>query len=267
MSEQNGQPFRLAYVPGVTPAKWVRVWNERMKEVPIELVPVVSTAGTDPLRDGAADVALLRLPLDRTGLSVINLYTEVSVVVVPKDHAIAAVDEVSVSDLADETVLHPLDDVLDWAALPGEAAFERPEDTEQAISYVASEVGVLVTPQSLARLHHRRDLTYRPVEDAPSSQVGLVWLTENTTELVEEFVGIVRGRTANSSRGPRPASESSDGETRTGSRRGERRGSTPRKSTPSGKDTGSGSGKGTRSGTSSQRRSSKGTGRSRRKRR
>jgi len=216
------QPFRLAYVPGVTPAKWVRVWNERMPEVPIELVSVEPTVGAEPLREGAADIALLRLPLLRDGLSVIPLYTETSVVVVPKEHAIAAVDEVSVADLADETVLHPLDDVLDWASLPGEEAFERPATTADAISYVASEVGVLVTPQSLARLHHRRDLTYRPVADAPSSQVGLVWLTDRTTDLVEEFVGIVRGRTANSSRGRQEKAEEEKP-----TRRGERKGSTP----------------------------------------
>ena len=56
-------------------------------------------------------------------------------------------------------------------------------------------------PQSLARLHHRKDLTYRPVTDAPQSQVALSWLEGQTTDLVEEFIGIVRGRTVNSTRG------------------------------------------------------------------
>lgn len=221
VNDEAATEFRLAYVPGVTPAKWARIWSERMPDVPIRLVPVESTTGAQCLRDGLADVALLRLPLERAGLSVIPLYTEMSVVVVPKEHVFAAVDEVTVADLADESVLHPHDDVLDWLELPGEAAFERPADTSAAIEHVASEVGVLVTPQSLARLHHRRDLTYRPVPDAPQSQVGLVWPTEQDTEHVEEFVGIVRGRTANSSRGR--VSESPT------KRRGERTGSKPRK--------------------------------------
>lgn len=223
MSEQSAQVFRLAYVPGVTPAKWVRVWTDRLPDTPIELVPVESASSAACVRDGLADAALLRLPLERDGLSVIPLYVETSVVVVPKDHAIAAVDEVTVADLADETMLHPLDDVLDWAQLPGEEAFERPETTEGAIFHVASEVGVLVTPQSLARLHHRKDLTYRPVADAPQSQVGLVWLTDRTTDLVEEFVGIVRGRTANSSRGRQDEAEPKT------KRRGERQGSQPKR--------------------------------------
>ncbi|MGN5239903.1 MULTISPECIES: LysR substrate-binding domain-containing protein [unclassified Rhodococcus (in: high G+C Gram-positive bacteria)] len=229
MNDEPAAAFRLSYVPGVTPAKWVRVWKERIPDVPIELVPVDSTSGAECVRDGTADIALLRLPLERDGLSVITLYTETSVVVVPKEHAIAVVDEVSVSDLADETVLHPLDDVLDWVSLPGEEAFERPATTEDAISHVASEVGVLVTPQSLARLHHRKDLTYRPVADAPQSQVGLVWLTDRTTEHVDEFVGIVRGRTANSSRGRQDPSGTDAASNASGKRRGERQGSQPRK--------------------------------------
>lgn len=223
MSEESAPAFRLGYVPGVTPGKWARVWAERIPDVPLELVPVAAAAGESAVRDGTVDAAVLRLPLPREGLSVINLYTETSVVVVPEDHAVAAVDELDVADLAEETVLHPRDDVLDWAHLPGQEAFERPATTETAVSHVASEVGVLVVPQSLARLYHRKDLTYRPVTDAPQSQVGLVWLSERTTELVEEFVGIVRGRTANSSRGRQDESQPKQ------KRRGERQGSQPKK--------------------------------------
>ena len=44
-----------------------------------------------------------------------------------------------------------------------------PATTAEAIELVAAGVGVLVVPQSLARLHHRRDLAYRPLTDAPQS--------------------------------------------------------------------------------------------------
>lgn len=65
-------------------------------------------------------------------------------------------------------------------------------------------MGLLVVPQSLARLHHRRDLTYRPLTDAPQSSVALSWPEDATTDLVEDFIGIVRGRTVNSTRGRTP---------------------------------------------------------------
>ncbi|MFF7547928.1 LysR substrate-binding domain-containing protein [Streptomyces canus] len=193
--------FRLAYVPGVTPAKWVRIWHERLPDIPLELLQVSAAEASDVLRDGGADAGLVRLPVDRTVFSAIPLYSETSVVVVPKDHVVTAAEEVTLEDLADEVVIHPLDDVIGWDQPPGEPAFERPATTADAIELVAANIGVLVVPQSLARLHHRRDLTYRPVTDAPQSDIALSWREDTTTDMVEDFIGIVRGRTVNSSRG------------------------------------------------------------------
>lgn len=98
---------------------------------------------------------------------------------------------------------------------------------------MAANIGVLVVPQSLARLHHRRDLTYRPVTDAPESGVALSWREDATTDLVEDFIGIVRGRTVNSSRGrtqPEPEGKQRPGKSEgrkpaAGARKGAARGS------------------------------------------
>lgn len=188
----------------MTPTKWVRVWNERVTDVPIGLIPVDAADAAGALRAGEADAALVRLPIDRTKLSAIPLYTETTVVMVPKDHVVTAVDEVSLEDLSHEILLHPLDDAFEWERPPGLPAIERPASTADAVELVAAGVGLLVVPQSLARLHHRKDLTYRPVSDAPESRIALSWPEAATTDLVEEFIGIVRGRTVNSSRGRAP---------------------------------------------------------------
>ncbi|MFJ6619368.1 LysR family substrate-binding domain-containing protein [Kitasatospora sp. NPDC091335] len=204
MTDMQVNPsFRLVYVPGVIPGKWVRVWSERLPDVPLELLAVESGDGERTLREGGADAGLVRLPVDKDVLSAIPLYTETTVVVFPKDHWLAAAEEVAPADLAEEVVFHPLDDTLGLTAdtLPGRPALARPDSTADAIELVAANVGVLLVPQSLARLHHRKDLTYRPVAEAPQSQVALSWPQERTTDLVEEFIGIVRGRTVNSSRG------------------------------------------------------------------
>jgi DNA-binding transcriptional LysR family regulator len=201
--------FRLAYVPGVTPGKWVRIWGERFPDAPLDLLQVPAAEAAALLRERGADAGFVRLPVDRTDLSAIPLYTEATVAVVPRDHLVAAADEVVLADLADEIVLHPLDDTLDWAprdgALPGRPALERPATTADAVELVAAGIGVLLVPQSLARLHHRRDLTYRPVADAPQSQVALSWREDATTDEVDDLIGVVRGRTANSTRGRRAA--------------------------------------------------------------
>ena len=198
--------FKLGYVSGVTPSKWLRTWTERLPDVPLDLVQALDDQALDLVRGGNVDAVLMRLPIaDRTDLHAISLYTEATVAVVPKEHWIAAADEVSVADLAGEVVLHPLDDVLDWPAPPGVPAEERPGSITHALGMVAAEAGVVLVPQSLARLHSRKDLTYRPVTDAVQSSVALVWSSVGeTSELMEEFIGIVRGRTANSSRGRPP---------------------------------------------------------------
>ncbi|WP_067473310.1 LysR family substrate-binding domain-containing protein [Actinomadura hibisca] len=196
--------FRLAYAPGVTPAKWAGVWAERVREVPLRLVQTPAAEIVPLLRDGGVDAAFVRLPVDREALHVIPLYLETTVVVVPKDHAVAAVEEVTLADLADEDVFEPLDEVLTWDERPGQPAFTRPQSTAEAIELVAAQAGVLPLPQSLARLHHRKDVTYRAVTDAPQSQIGLAWLEAETSDLMEELIGIVRGRTPNSSRGRAP---------------------------------------------------------------
>ncbi|MBB5084525.1 LysR family substrate-binding domain-containing protein [Nonomuraea endophytica] len=198
---ENGTGFRLAYAPGVTPAKWANIWAERKPDVPLTLHQTTATEIVPMLREGGADAGFVRLPVDRDGLNVIPLYLETTVVVVPKDHAAAALDEVTIADLAGEEVLQPLDDPIEWTDLPGEPAFTRPPTTGEAVELVAAGTGILLVPQSLARLHHRKDLTYRPVTDAPQSQIGLAWLKDATTDLMDDFIGIVRGRTVNSTRG------------------------------------------------------------------
>ncbi|HEY9266892.1 MAG: LysR family substrate-binding domain-containing protein [Mycobacterium sp.] len=190
----------LGYVPGGTPAKWARIWAERHPEAPLELRVVAAADAVAEVRAGTVDVAVLRPPTDTAGLAVIPLYEEATVAVVPTDHVLTAVDEITVADLDGEPVLFPLDDVVPWAGAPGAPVDHRPETTQDAIELVAAGAGALIVPQSLARLYHRKDLTYRPITDAPSCPVALAVPEGPQSALVEEFIGIVRGRKPGSSR-------------------------------------------------------------------
>jgi DNA-binding transcriptional LysR family regulator len=191
----------VGYVPGVTPAKWARTWAQRHPEVPLQLHAVAAADAADELRAGTIDVALLRPSADPAGMAVIPLYEETTVVVVPNDHLFSAGDAVTVADLDGEPTLIPVDDVVKWSGAPGAPVEHRPETTEDATELVAAGIGVLVVPQSLARLHHRKDLVYRPITGAPSCPVALAVPAGQQPELVEEFIGIVRGRKPSSSRG------------------------------------------------------------------
>ncbi|MGX1792756.1 LysR substrate-binding domain-containing protein [Microbacterium sp. NPDC055312] len=198
--DETPRVFRLGVIPGATPGKWVDAWKGRMPHVDIELVPI-TFAGERAAID-ALDAALVRLPLsDRDDLHVIPLYDEVPVVVASADSHLMAADQLTADDLAGQVLIVPGDDVLGPLDLPTEApSFPTIGTTEDAVATVASGVGILVVPMSLARLHHRKDADYRPLLGGRTSTVALAWPRDATTPDVETFVGIVRGRTANSSR-------------------------------------------------------------------
>lgn len=195
--------FRLGIAAGVIPTRWARTWRERLPQVHLQLIGLQTPAAAGQVRSGEVDAGLIRLPLPEGDppLSAIPLYAEVPVVVVPKDHYLCAAEEVQLADLADETVLVPREDAVDWQAHLPVAPAQQPATTEEAVALVAAGLGVVIVPKSLARLHHRKDLTYRPVADLPETRVGLVWVEGSENEFLEDLIGIVRGRTPNSSRG------------------------------------------------------------------
>lgn len=194
--------FRLAVVPGVMPGKWLDIWQDRYPHVTVELAQVAAHDARALVLDGSVDAALLRSPLDPAGLSAIRLYDETPVVVVSTDSALTAAEELTVSDLADEVLITSAEDTLHIGQLEGTVAprFSAPATTKDAVELVASGVGIIIVPMSLARLHHRKDVEYRPLANGPLSTVSLAWSEHNTTEDIDAFIGVVRGRTANSSR-------------------------------------------------------------------
>lgn len=176
--------LRIGFVPGVTLTKWRRIWGERFPKIRLELVEVAQPDQRPALVEGRVDMCFVRLPVDPDQLHLIPLYEEVPVVVVAKDHPVSLFEEVSLADLSEENVL---DDV----------------DPADAFDLVAGGAGVIVVPHSIARSHSRRDLVYRPVSDAAPTRIALGWPADGASELVEDFIGIVRGRTVNSSRTPK----------------------------------------------------------------
>lgn len=193
--------LKLGYVPGATPAKWSRIWADRHPDTPLTLRAVAAANAVAEVRAGTVDVALLRLPADTAALAVIPLYEEITVAVIPTDHLLSAAEELTASDLEGEPMLLALDDVVAWGDAPGIPIDHRPETTQAAMELVAAGTGALIVPQSLARLYHRRDLTYRPIADGPKCAVALAFPEGPQSALIEEFIGIVRGRKPDSSRG------------------------------------------------------------------
>ena len=191
-TEPTRASFRLGFVPGVTLAKWSRMWEERRDDLPLDVVEVTGDAPLEAFAGDDPVVMLLgRLPLP-TGadFSAIPLYEERIVVVVHKEHPVAALgkeEEVVLADLDGEH-RHDLDPALSLA---------------DAVSVVATGSGVAVMPQSLARLHGVKGTTHRVVGDLEPTTIALVWPQGQLDDDIDDFIGVVRGRTRNSSRSRR----------------------------------------------------------------
>lgn len=145
----------------------------------------------------------------------IRLYEELPVVILPVDHVLTVLDEVPVEELAEEFLLQPASDIpayeevsRAWRESAGRIVPEGLTDKE-TIELVAAGVGLYIVPMSIARFYHRKDLTYRPVTGLDLYPVHLVWprapkgepRSEELEALLQDFIGIVRGRTATSERG------------------------------------------------------------------
>ena len=145
----------------------------------------------------------------------IRLYEELPVVILPVDHVLTVLDEVPVEELAEEFLLQPASDIpayeevsRTWRESAGRIVPEGLTDKE-TIELVAAGVGLYIVPMSIARFYHRKDLTYRPVAGLDTYPVHLVWprapkgepRSEELEALLQDFIGIVRGRTATSERG------------------------------------------------------------------
>lgn len=113
-------------------------------------------------------------------LHVIQLYREHPMVVTARHSEVAAIDSLTLGDLKD------------YPRVDGQDA--------EAVELIAAGAGIAIMPQSVARALSRRDVVARPVSDAPETTIGLAWLASTQHHFIDTYIGIVRGRTTNSSR-------------------------------------------------------------------
>ena len=178
--------FSLAFPPGVTIGKWTRIFEQRHPRV--ELVVQPSQDPLAVLAAGEADMVFARDAEADETRHLIPLYSEDVVVVMHHEHLLTLEEHLHLADLADEPRV---------AGEPDEALMRR----------VAAGDGIALLPASVAKALRRKDVVAMRLEDGESSSIGLTWPRQGQHPLVDEFIGIVRGRTAHSSRNPQVAAK------------------------------------------------------------
>lgn len=205
----------LGFARGIAPAKWERRHAAAFPGRRLELLPIDTAYGPAP---DDVDVMLQRtLPgaypegVEHGSRRAIRLYVEALGVVVPIDHELAESGTVDIADLPLIPLLdHPWH-AREWPVTePWVDPSLMPQSLSAAFDLVATGLGALLAPRTLARhLGNRREHTILTLTGDHAPEGTTVWATWESSgdgDEVQDLIGILRGRTARSSRAQSAAS-------------------------------------------------------------
>lgn len=187
----------LGFVTGVEPDKWLRRFREYTTHGGVDARGLDDPLG--PVLAGELDLALIRLPDSRIddSLHVIELYDESLGIAVPKDSVFAEAGEtLAPRDVEGEIVNYhtATDGSVDFAEL------------RAALQVVAANVGVAVAPRPALKVLSKKQVVHLGYDDPTVSptRIALAFLRDSDSDAVQDFVGVAKGRGANSSRQAAP---------------------------------------------------------------
>lgn len=188
----NAQPLSIAFIKGTAPSKWFERFNERT-DYP-NLVAMESDDAFGALLDGRATAALIRLPELRltADFHKVDLYEELPGITVPKDSELTLLEKISRRDIEGEIINYEPGESVDIQAV------------RDAVQVVAANVGVVIAPRPLLRSISSKQTEHRPFVGGTPTQISLVWHKDHDGDMIQDFVGITKGRTANTSRQAQP---------------------------------------------------------------
>ncbi|MEV6665145.1 LysR family transcriptional regulator [Streptomyces nigra] len=187
----------VGFMPGITVTSATTAFAEQHPGVNVRLLRTSWASQVAVLRDGRADIGVVRLPVDRQGLEVRPLFQEPRVVMLPQGHHLSGRASVTVADLAAEHLLQDPDAVPEWRDVALELRDgPRPEvpvihQVEEKLELVASGAGICVLPLSTAGFYTRPDVVPVPVRDIGPSEVALAWPATRRSRLVHDFAEAV----------------------------------------------------------------------------
>ena len=194
--------LRLTFATGTEPGKWFERFRRATDHGGLQTIDADDALAV--LLDGEADVALARLPhggidkrMSEDSTHVVRLYSETRGIAVPKDSVFAEMGEaVDARDIADEHVNYRIAD---------DASLDVNE-IRAGLQVVAANVGIVIAPRPLLKNLSKKQVVPLELKDStvPQTDIALVWLKANDSEAIQDFVGIAKGRTKNSSRHEAP---------------------------------------------------------------
>ncbi|MDO5097178.1 MAG: substrate-binding domain-containing protein [Corynebacterium sp.] len=189
----------LSFVTGTEPDKWCGRFTERTRHGGL-----AATSSDDPLAlviADTADLGLVRLPDARvdSSMHVVTLYDEQLGVALNKDHTLTLLETLTETDITDDIIHYRLPAT---GLLTGETIAE----IRTHLQVVAAGVGIVIAPRPLLKNLSGNLVEHREYVDPEitATTIALVWRKEKDNDAIQDFVGIAKGRTANSSRQAQP---------------------------------------------------------------
>jgi len=179
----------LSFITGTEPDKWFRRFTDRTDHGGLRTV--ASDDALAQLLSGDVDVALVRLPDARVTdeMHVVRLYDEQPGIALPVDHTLTLLEQVGETDIVGELIHY-------------QGSSDIPAIREH-LGVVAAGVGVVIAPRPVLKLLSGKKIVHREYRNPtyPATTIALVWRKTDDSEAIQDFVGIAKGRTPQSTRG------------------------------------------------------------------
>jgi len=144
------------------------------------------------LGNGHVDVALVRGPITDPSFRSSVVDNEPRMAVLPATHTLADAGNVSLGDLAHETLVVSSvtgTTTLDlWPRPPRPTVAADMPTIDDWLIAIATGTGIGVTPASTATLHPHPDVRFVPISDAPTVPLLLAWPRTNPHPYTKAFV-------------------------------------------------------------------------------
>jgi DNA-binding transcriptional LysR family regulator len=196
--------LRLGYVVGGALELTRPIIEELARRHPgveLELREYGDEDRTAGLASGAADIAFVRPPILAPGIAMETLFVEPLLAALPRGHALAQRDAVSVRELVREPIaMRETDDVaarafwtLDAYREPGRTGrIVAAHSVTEELSIVAAGLACAITSAASARYTPHPSVRYVPIDDGPGAEVSLAWREDDENALVERFLEAAR---------------------------------------------------------------------------
>ncbi|MFQ5555426.1 MAG: LysR substrate-binding domain-containing protein, partial [Acidimicrobiia bacterium] len=186
--DQEGT-VRIAFVPPL-PVEMSAVLNRSAAAVELRAIDWVSQVAV--VREGRADLCIVRLPVDAADLETAVVWEEDRVAGFCSSHPMASQRSVSIMDLDNEPIVDYPSHRDYWSVNPrptGRSPLWGPEvrTIEEMLEVVASGRAMCITGASVASFYHRSDVVFLPLEGVEASKVAVLWdpmLLDRTSEQV-----------------------------------------------------------------------------------